>query len=185
MESSKPEKDIKDEKIEKATQDKNEKEKEDKKEDKKEAKNEENKEDKIEEKNDDGPITVDDLKTPEIPEDQKEKNKEEGKKDEKKEEKKEEYNDILKEMDEILKKVDEKDSDKSLFNLCDKFKNKYKEKFVKDKIPIDKEEILIKNLNDIFNKYSNNEEYKKIFLEFLFNLYELWPYFYHPDDSSS
>ena len=184
MESSAPEKDIKNENFEKDNQEK--KEKKDKKDEKADDKNENKNIEKKEEKNEDGPITVDDLKTPEIPEDQKEKekSKEEDKKDGKKEEKKEEYNDIIKELEEILKKVDEKDSDKSLFNLCDKFKNKYKEKLVKDKIPIDKEEILIKNLNDIYNKYSNNEEYKKILLEFLFNLYELWPYFYHPEDFS-
>jgi hypothetical protein len=141
-----------------------------------------------ESKNEDGPITVDDLKTPEVEDTPKEKKDEfeiEDEKKEKKEEKKEEYNDINKEFEEIIKKVDEKDSDKTLFNLCDKLKNKYKEKLVKDKIPVEKEEALIKNLNDTYNKYSNNDEYKKIFLEFLFNLYELWPYFYHPDDFSS
>ena len=136
-----------------------------------------------EEKNEDGPITEEDLKTPEIKEDEKEPNKkEEDKKEEKKEEPKEEYNDIINEIDEIIKRVEDKDSDKSLFNLCDKLKNKYRDKLIKDKIPFEKEEIIIKNLNSLYNKYSNNEEYKKIFLEFLFNLYELWPYFYHPDD---
>ena len=139
-----------------------------------------------EEKNEDGPITEEDLKTPEIKEDEKEPaKKEEDKKEEKKEEPKEEYNDIINEIDEIIKRVEDKDSDKSLFNLCDKLKNKYREKLIKDKIPFEKEEIIIKNLNSLYNKYSNNEEYKKIFLEFLFNLYELWPYFYHPDDFCS
>ena len=158
--------------------DSSEKEKEIKEENKEEKMKEENKEN-----NDDGPITEEDLKTPEIKEDEKESNKnEEGKKDEKKEEPKEEYNDIINEIDEIIKKVEEKDADKSLFNLCDKLKNKYREKLIKDKIPFEKEEIIIKNLNSLYNKYSNNEEYKNIFLEFLFNLYEIWPYFYHPDD---
>ena len=159
-------------------------EKEVKKENEENNKEKENAEQK-EPKNEDGPITVDDLKTPEVQDAPKEDNNNLNKKDEdkdKKEEKKEEYNDINKEFEDIIKKVVEKDSDKTLFNLCDKFKNKYKEKLVKDKIPIDKEEILIKNINDIYNKYSNNDEYKKIFLEFLFNLYELWPYFYHPED---
>ena len=36
-------------------------------------------------------------------------------------------------------------------------------------------------MSQIYNNYSSNEEYKKIFIEFLFNLYELWPYFYHPE----
>ena len=37
-------------------------------------------------------------------------------------------------------------------------------------------------MSQIYNNYSSNEEYKKIFIEFLFNLYELWPYFYHPKE---
>ena len=137
-----------------------------------------------ESKEDDGPITADDLKTPEveIPKDNLKKEEEENK--EKKEEKKEEYNEIIKEFEEIIKKIEEKDADKTLFNLCDKLKNKYKEKLVKDRIPVSKEEILIKKLNDIYDKYNNNEEYKKIYLEFLFNLYELWPYFYHQEEFS-
>ena len=153
----------------------------------KETKNEkeEKKEEEKVNKNEDGPISVDDLKTPEIKDEEKENNKpEEEKKEEKKEDKKEEYNDIIKEFEDIIKKVEEKDSDKSLYNLCDKFKNKYKEKLIKDRIPKEKEEILVKDLNDVFNKYFNNEEYKKIFIEFLFDLYELWPYFYHPEEFS-
>ena len=140
-----------------------------------------------ESKNEDGPITVEDLQTPEVKDEPKENENNLNKDDkdkEKKEEKKEEYNEIIKEFEEIIKKVDEKDSDKTLFNLCDKLKNKYKEKLIKDRIPTDKEEILIKNLNEIYNKYSNNDEYKKIFLEFLFNLYELWPYLYHSEEFS-
>ena len=140
-----------------------------------------------ESKNEDGPITVEDLQTPEVKDEPKENENNLNKDDkdkEKKEEKKEEYNEIIKEFEEIIKKVEEKDSDKTLFNLCDKLKNKYKEKLIKDRIPTDKEEILIKNLNEIYNKYSNNDEYKKIFLEFLFNLYELWPYLYHSEEFS-
>ena len=149
----------------------------------KETKNEkeEKKEEEKVNKNEDGPISVDDLKTPEIKDEEKENNKPE---EEKKEDKKEEYNDIIKEFEDIIKKVEEKDSDKSLYNLCDKFKNKYKEKLIKDRIPKEKEEILVKDLNDVFNKYFNNEEYKKVFIEFLFDLYELWPYFYHPEEFS-
>ena len=153
---------------------------------KKEDKDKNNEQSK-ESKNEDGPITVEDLQTPEVKDEPKENENNLNKDDkdkEKKEEKKEEYNEIIKEFEEIIKKVEEKDSDKTLFNLCDKLKNKYKEKLIKDRIPTDKEEILIKNLNEIYNKYSNNDEYKKIFLEFLFNLYELWPYLYHSEEFS-
>ena len=152
------------------------------KEKEKDESNKDNKQQK-ESNNDDGPITADDLKTPEVEIPKGDIQKEEENK-EKKEEKKEEYNEIINEFDEIIKKVEEKDADKTLFNLCDKLKNKYKEKLIKDRIPVDKEEILIKNLNDIYYKYNNNEEYKKIYLEFLFNLYELWPYFYHQEEFS-
>ena len=139
------------------------------------------KENEKETKDDTGPISPEDLQTPEVKDNEENKisNKQE---EEKKEEKKEEYNEILSEFDKIFKQIESKDSDKSLFNLCDKLKNKYKEKLIKDRIPPEKEQILIQNLSQIYNNYSSNEEYKKIFIEFLFNLYELWPYFYHPEE---
>ena len=139
------------------------------------------KEEEKETKDDTGPISPEDLQTPEVKDNEENKisNKQE---EEKKEEKKEEYNEILSEFDKIFKQIESKDSDKSLFNLCDKLKNKYKEKLIKDRIPPEKEQILIQNLSQIYNNYSSNEEYKKIFIEFLFNLYELWPYFYHPEE---
>ena len=145
----------------------------------KSAKNEEE-----EKKDENGPITPEDLQTPEVKDSENDikQNENENNKEEKKEEKKEEYNEIISEFDNIFKQIESKDSDKSLFNLCDKLKNKYKEKLIKDNIPIEKEQILINNLSKIFNSYSTNEEYKKIFMEFLFNLYELWPYFYHPNE---
>ena len=135
-------------------------------------------------KDENGPITPEDLQTPEVKDTENDikTNENENNKEEKKEEKKEEYNEIISEFDAIFKEIESKDSNKSLFNLCDKFKNKYKEKLIKDSIPIEKEQILINNLSQIFNTYSTNEEYKKIFIEFLFNLYELWPYFYHPNE---
>ena len=139
-------------------------------------------------KKDDGPISPEDLQTPEVKDTEDENintNKEEVNREENKEEKKEEYNEILTEFDTIFKQLESKDEDKSLFNLCDKLKNKYKEKLIKDKIPIEKEQILIQNLNQIYSTYSTNEEYKKIFLEFLFNLYEFWPYLYHPEEFES
>ena len=132
-------------------------------------------------KDDTGPISPEDLQTPEV-KDNEENTISNKPEEEKKEEKKEEYNEILSEFDKIFKQIESKDSDKSLFNLCDKLKNKYKEKLVKDRIPPEKEQILIQNLCQIYNNYSSNEEYKKIFIEFLFNLYELWPYFYHPEE---
>ena len=139
------------------------------------------KEEEKETKDDTGPISPEDLQTPEVKDNEENtiSNKQE---EEKKEEKKEEYNEILSEFDKIFKQIESKDSDKSLFNLCDKLKNKYKEKLIKDRIPPEKEQILIQNLSQIYNNYSSNEEYKKIFIEFLFNLYELWPYFYHPEE---
>ena len=139
------------------------------------------KEEEKETKDDTGPISPEDLQTPEVKDNEENtiSNKQE---EEKKEEKKEEYNEILFEFDKIFKQIESKDSDKSLFNLCDKLKNKYKEKLIKDRIPPEKEQILIQNLSQIYNNYSSNEEYKKIFIEFLFNLYELWPYFYHPEE---
>ena len=133
-------------------------------------------------KDDTGPISPEDLQTPEVKDNEENQNINTNQNEELKEEKKEEYNEIISEFDQIFKQIESKDSDKSLFNLCDKLKNKYKEKLVKDKIPTDKEQILIQNLNNVFNTYSTNEEYKKIFIEFLFNLYELWPYFYHPEE---
>ena len=135
-------------------------------------------------KDENGPITPEDLQTPEVKDSENDikTNENENNKEEKKEEKKEEYNEIISEFDAIFKEIESKDSNKSLFNLCDKLKNKYKEKLIKDSIPIEKEQILINNLSQIFNTYSTNEEYKKIFIEFLFNLYELWPYFYHPNE---
>jgi len=139
------------------------------------------KEDEKETKDDTGPISPEDLQTPEVKDNEENKNTNKTE-EEKKEEKKEEYNEILSEFDKIFKQIETKDSDKSLFNLCDKLKNKYKEKLIKDRIPPEKEQILIQNLSQIYNNYSSNEEYKKIFLEFLFNLYELWPYFYHPEE---
>ena len=132
-------------------------------------------------KDDTGPISPEDLQTPEV-KDNEENTISNKPEEEKKEEKKEEYNEILSEFDKIFKQIESKDSDKSLFNLCDKLKNKYKEKLIKDRIPPEKEQILIQNLSQIYNNYSSNEEYKKIFIEFLFNLYELWPYFYHPEE---
>ena len=141
-----------------------------------------NEQQKEENKDENGPISPEELQTPEIQEDKNNNNKMEVEKEEKKEEQKEEYNDIISEFDKIFNQIESKDADKSLFNLCDKLKNKYKDKLIKDKIPSDKEQILIQNLDNIFNKYSSNEEYKKIFIEYLFNLYELWPYFYHPDE---
>ena len=145
---------------------------------KKSAKNEEEK------KDENGPISPEDLQTPEVKDSDNDikTNENENNKEEKKEEKKEEYNEIISEFDNIFKQIESKDSNKTLFNLCDKLKNKYKDKLVKDNIPIEKEQILINNLSSIFNTYSTNEEYKKIFIEFLFNLYELWPYFYHPNE---
>ena len=145
---------------------------------KKSAKNEEEK------KDENGPISPEDLQTPEVKDSDNDikTNENENNKEEKKEEKKEEYNEIISEFDNIFKQIESKDSNKTLFNLCDKLKNKYKDKLVKDNIPIEKEQILINNLSQIFNTYSTNEEYKKIFIEFLFNLYELWPYFYHPNE---
>ena len=139
------------------------------------------KEEEKETKNDTGPISPEDLQTPEV-KDNEENTISNKPEEEKKEEKKEEYNEILSEFDKIFKQIESKDSDKSLFNLCDKLKNKYKEKLIKDRIPPEKEQILIQNLSQIYNNYSSNEEYKKIFIEFLFNLYELWPYFYHPEE---
>ena len=141
-----------------------------------------NEQQKEEKKDENGPISPEELQTPEIEEDKNNNNKMEVEKEEKKEEQKEEYNDIISEFDKIFNQIKSKDADKSLFNLCDKLKNKYKEKLIKDKIPPEKEQILIQNLDKIYNTYSNNEEYKKIFIEFLFNLYEFWPYFYHPDE---
>ena len=139
----------------------------------------ENKKEEI--KDDTGPISPEDLQTPEVKDTEEEKTNE-NKPEEKKEEKKEEYNEIISDFDQIFKQIESKDSDKSLFNLCDKLKNKYKEKFIKNEIPPEKEQILIQNISQTFDKYSSNEEYQKIFLEFLFNLYELWPYFYHPEE---
>ena len=139
------------------------------------------KEEEKETKDDAGPISPEDLQTPEV-KDNEENTISNKPEEEKKEEKKEEYNEILSEFDKIFKQIESKDSDKSLFNLCDKLKNKYKEKLIKDRIPPEKEQILIQNLSQIYNNYSSNEEYKKIFIEFLFNLYELWPYFYHPEE---
>ena len=137
-----------------------------------------------EKKDENGPISPEDLQTPEVKDsdnDIKPNENDNNNKEEKKEEK-EEYNEIISEFDNIFKQIESKDSNKTLFNLCDKLKNKYKEKLIKDNIPIEKEQILINNLSSIFNTYSTNEEYKKIFIEFLFNLYELWPYFYHPNE---
>ena len=137
-----------------------------------------------EKKDENGPISPEDLQTPEVKDsdnDIKPNENDNNNKEEKKEEK-EEYNEIISEFDNIFKQIESKDSNKALFNLCDKLKNKYKEKLIKDNIPIEKEQILINNLSSIFNTYSTNEEYKKIFIEFLFNLYELWPYFYHPNE---
>ena len=137
-----------------------------------------------EKKDENGPISPEDLETPEVKDsdnDIKPNENDNNNKEEKKEEK-EEYNEIISEFDNIFKQIESKDSNKALFNLCDKLKNKYKEKLIKDNIPIEKEQILINNLSSIFNTYSTNEEYKKIFVEFLFNLYELWPYFYHPNE---
>ena len=139
------------------------------------------KEEEKETKDDTGPISPEDLQTPEV-KDNEENTISNKPEEEKKAEKKEEYNEILSEFDKIFKQIESKDSDKSLFNLCDKLKNKYKEKLIKDRIPPEKEQILIQNLSQIYNNYSSNEEYKKIFIEFLFNLYELWPYFYHPEE---
>ena len=139
------------------------------------------KEEEKETKDDTGPISPEDLQTPEV-KDNEENTISNKPEEEKKEEKKEEYNEILSEFDKIFKQIESKDSDKSLFNLCDKLKNKYKEKLIKNRIPPEKEQILIQNLSQIYNNYSSNEEYKKIFIEFLFNLYELWPYFYHPEE---
>ena len=133
-------------------------------------------------KDENGPISPEDLETPEIKDSEDDINTKENKEEKKEEEKKEEYNEIISEFDAIFKQIESKDSDKTLFNLCDKLKNKYKDKLVKDNIPIEKEQILINNISQIFNKYSTNEEYQKIFIEFLFNLYELWPYFYHPNE---
>ena len=135
-----------------------------------------------EKKDENGPISPEDLETPEIKDSEDDINTKENKEEKKEEEKKEEYNEIISEFDAIFKQIESKDSDKTLFNLCDKLKNKYKDKLVKDNIPIEKEQILINNISQIFNKYSTNEEYQKIFIEFLFNLYELWPYFYHPNE---
>ena len=133
------------------------------------------------EKDENGPITPEDLQTPEVEiKDQKPEQPENSNNEEKKEEKKEEYNDINNEIDEIIKKVTELDEDKTLYKLCENFKNKYKEKLPKDAIPTDKEKIFITKLNDAYNKYSTDEKYKKTFLEFLFNIYELLPYLYHP-----
>ena len=93
------------------------------------------KEEEKETKNDIGPISPEDLQTPEV------KDNEENTIANKPQEKKEEYNEILFEFDKIFKQIESKDSDKSLFNLCDKLKNKHKEKLIKDRIPHEKEQI--------------------------------------------
>ena len=103
----------------------------------------ENKKEEI--KDDTGPISPEDLQTPEVKDsdnDIKQNENDNNNKEEKKEEK-EEYNEIISEFDNIFKQIESKDSNKALFNLCDKLKNKYKEKLIKDNIPIEKEQILI------------------------------------------
>ena len=134
-----------------------------------------------EEDDENGPITEDDIKIDSEKLNELNKNNENNEND-KKEEKKENSNvfkNIVDELKLIINELKNDDLNKKMFNLIDKFK-KYKEELLKNNLPIEIENLLINELNNVYDFYYNNNN-NKIFLEFLFDLYEILPYFYHPE----
>ena len=69
------------------------------------------------------------------------------KKNLKKKRKKGEYNEIISKFNKLFEQIESKDSNKTLYDLCDKLKNKHKEKLINDKIPTKK----TANFNSNFN----------------------------------
>ena len=131
-----------------------------------------------EEDDENGPITEDDIKIDSEKLNELNKNNENDKKEEKKENSNV-FKNIVDELKLIINELKNDDLNKKMFNLIDKFK-KYKEELLKNNLPIEIENSLINELNNVYDFYYNNNN-NKIFLEFLFDLYEILPYFYHPE----
>ena len=151
------------------------------------SKEEEEKKDEIDEN---GPITEDDIridaeKLAELNKNNNNINNDNNNKksEEKKENSSEIFKDIVNELKSIITELKNNDPNKNMYNLIDKFKkNKYKEELLKNNLPIEIENSIINELNNIYDFYNNNNNHDiKIFLEFLFDLYEILPYFYHPE----
>ena len=90
------------------------------------------------------------------------------------------YNTLINELVEITNKCEDNDSDHSLYSLVDKFKTKYRDNLLKTNLPKEVETELISKLTSLHNKHKDNNN--KTYIEFLFDIYELLPYFYHPEN---
>ena len=128
------------------------------------------------------PITEEDLKVDNVPNEKKEENKKED--DNKKKEKTPEeiYCDFNKEFNEIIEIFKEGDKDKNLYNKCDSIKGKYKENLLKNSLPNNMENELIEILEKIYEEEKIKEKPNELYLELLFNLMEFLPYLYHPNE---
>ena len=128
------------------------------------------------------PITEDDLKIENSPNEKKEENKKED--DNKKKEKTPEeiYCDFNKEFNEIIDIFKEGDKDKTLYNKCDSIKGKYKENLLKNSLPNNMENELVEILEKIYEDEKIKEIPNELYLELLFNLIEFLPYLYHPNE---
>ena len=128
------------------------------------------------------PITEEDLKVDNVPNEKKEENKKED--DNKKKEKTPEeiYCDFNKEFNEIIDIFKEGDKDKNLYNKCDSIKGKYKENLLKNSLPNNMENELIEILEKIYEEEKIKEKPNELYLELLFNLMEFLPYLYHPNE---
>ncbi len=90
------------------------------------------------------------------------------------------YNTLINELVEIINKCEDNDSEHTLYSLVDKFKTKYRDNLIKNNLPKEVELELITKLTTLHNKHKENNN--KTYVEFLFDIYELLPYFYHPEN---
>lgn len=89
--------------------------------------------------------------------------------------------DIINDYIELINKYDESDNT-TLYPLIDKFKKKYKDKLLKVKIEKEIEIDLLEKMQSFHRKHAEKVEQNKKYIQFLFDLFELLPYFYHPDN---
>ena len=94
------------------------------------------------------------------------------------------YNNIINEFKEIIKFYKDGDND-NIYIKCKKLKGKYTDELLKNFIPENIENELINILQNIYEEEKIKENPNKLFLDFLFDLIDFFPYLYHPNDFSN
>lgn len=89
---------------------------------------------------------------------------------------------IINEYIELINKFDENDNNYTLYPLIDKFKTKYKVQLLTGKIEKIIENDLFEKMKSFHRKCAEKIEQNQRYIQFLFDLFELLPYFYHPDN---